>query len=791
MKKVKLYLPPEYIECSINGLLVHQEETLNALELHNIVMNCAMTGAGKTRAAHLAVEKFAVNQSVLFVAPTNALVWQHFDDAKEFVQKRNLPHKIVPVDGNLLFRLQQKRPELKRPSAVLHRIIDNPRLFADELNLDDKSAPLWLITNPDQIWLSIVKGRDQDTRNLLIDFVNKFRFVVVDEFHYYNAQQLTLFLLCIALWHHFGQFVDGLKLLLLTATPDHIVLDFFEQMGFCPAIVGLPNKKFAKSLTVLAPIELTLTTGKIHDYLEQVITEVNKKNDSVIISDSLLDINLAYQFFRKKGLFPGRITGPVKRAQREKEADNSIILATPTVDLGYNFKKTRPKQRQEVDFLLSTARTKSNFWQRLGRAGRVLGKKDTDIPSKVTMILPFYELYKNLTIMNEKEITRKQLNDLLNLRDKNLQIYSLTREGLYTVTAQLLEIERMLSCDKRTIVEEIFKTLKSCLDPYHLTGDWNSYRKRHYLHNTLKRIAVQYPLLKKNDLIKKINKIDTDQKQNDSLLVLIYAAIKNYFFRRKKLDYYYQFINQYSRYDLIKLLYQKKPSILIHILNYYNEQRILSSYLFNFRGTNNFLNDIYVYDPDNIYSPHIINKINPITLISRYQISKAFSKAEAEKQWKIRLYKGKIFFQIYDILEYPYKPIFFLNDKLPSLPEELKYYDEQDNELLPVYWKTIVLHNLNIQFVNQIKGILAISPQIKKFLSSISEVFFVTPFNNRFQLSNWLKQYDIQQGTLRVKTDTADQEYEVIIGKSAIFISEELYFKNILQESPPKNKFFV
>ena len=63
-----------------------------------------------------------------------------------------------------------------------------------------------------------------------------------------------------------------------------------------------------------------------------------------------------------------------------------LTLATPTVDIGYNF--GRPgKQRQSLDRLVCDARYGDELTQRLGRVGRVLGRQETTQPSSAVAVL--------------------------------------------------------------------------------------------------------------------------------------------------------------------------------------------------------------------------------------------------------------------------------------------------------------------------------------------------------------------------------------------------------------------
>ena len=59
-----------------------------------------------------------------------------------------------------------------------------------------------------------------------------------------------------------------------------------------------------------------------------------------------------------------------------------MILATSTVDVGFNFEREIKTDRQNLDWLIFSARDRFSFWQRIGRVGRVLGKQITTIPSE-------------------------------------------------------------------------------------------------------------------------------------------------------------------------------------------------------------------------------------------------------------------------------------------------------------------------------------------------------------------------------------------------------------------------
>ena len=89
----------------------------------------------------------------------------------------------------------------------------------------------------------------------------------------------------------------------------------------------------------------------------------------------------------------------------------SLILATPTVDIGYNFEKLN-KARQNVDFVICDARYGDELLQRIGRAGRVLGKDEIAIPSRAYAILP-PDAARTLAAYDGQTLTRSEFAQIV------------------------------------------------------------------------------------------------------------------------------------------------------------------------------------------------------------------------------------------------------------------------------------------------------------------------------------------------------------------------------------------
>ena len=370
--------------------LYHQQRTYEALRTNDLVINTYSTGTGKTRASLLKLFDLE-GENILFIAPTNELIHQHADDIQEFVDEHGLNFVVAEVTGTKLreWEIVDAPGYHVRNPRKLHELIQNPRDYFPELT---RRAPLILVTNPDLFYLCFYNLYSQlDSANLFRDFLVKFNYIVIDEFHYYNAKQLANFLMFFILSKEYGYFNGGRKICLLSATPDEKVMNYLERIGLTYALIS-PDNEPAESndyekIQTLSELELTIHSSKMYDALkaqpERIRDLIDSGKDGAIISNSLRTINDIKQGLQKGGIKDqlGLITGAVSTEER-RDATKAfpLILATPTVDIGYNFKKAG-KSRQNIDFVCFDALYGSEFTQRIGRAGRLLGKTNTNLPS--------------------------------------------------------------------------------------------------------------------------------------------------------------------------------------------------------------------------------------------------------------------------------------------------------------------------------------------------------------------------------------------------------------------------
>ena len=368
--------------------LYHQQRTYDALKVNNLVINTYNTGTGKTRASLLRLFDLKNEKdNVLFIAPTNELIRQHADDIREFVTEHKLNFEVAEVTGKKLREWEgvyDPGYPVRNPRK-LHEIIEDPRNYFPNLTGRKK---LILVTNPDIFYLCFYSVySEKDSANLFRDFLVKFNYIVIDEFHYYNAKQLANFLMFFILSKEYGYFNAGRKICLLSATPDDKLLGYLDEIDLKYKLISPHNESKDsdgyEKVQTLAEVELTLHSSRIHEALkarpENVLDLLNSGKEGAVISSSLRTITDINQSLKNAGLKGkiGLITGAVDSEERgEATTSFPLVLATPTVDIGYNFKKVG-KSRQNIDFVCFDALYGSEFIQRVGRAGRLLGKQDT------------------------------------------------------------------------------------------------------------------------------------------------------------------------------------------------------------------------------------------------------------------------------------------------------------------------------------------------------------------------------------------------------------------------------
>ena len=380
--------------------LYHQWRTHQALADHNLVVNAYNTGTGKTVASLLHLfDLDGKGKNVLFIAPTNALIHQHKEDIKGFVERHRLSFRVVKVHAA---RLREMMERGDRPGETLQRLIQNPLTYADALDIppdDHRKLPIVLVVNPDIFYYALYfRYGSHDQRNMFEKILTAFDYVVIDEFHYYDSKQLANFLFFFAISQQFGYFDErDRRICLLSATPNEHVLEYLGHVFDDNWLLITPDDEPEESenlptTPVLTSLDLVVAEAEVQDWAsrhsDDLAAWLDAEQDGALISSALWRVNTCYTTLRRTidERQIGRITGPEPEEKRQQATARSLILATPTVDIGYNFQK-KHKPRQNIDFLICDARYGDELLQRLGRAGRVLGKSAHDGASHAVALL--------------------------------------------------------------------------------------------------------------------------------------------------------------------------------------------------------------------------------------------------------------------------------------------------------------------------------------------------------------------------------------------------------------------
>ena len=454
--------------------LYHQQRTHNALKANDLAINTYNTGTGKTRAALLRLFDLK-NENVLFIAPTNELIHQHANDIREFVEEQDLNFHVAEVTGQKLREwevVDDPGYRLRNPRK-LHELIQNPRIYFPEMT---QSRPLILVTNPDIFYLCFYSVYSKlDSANLFRHFLQDFNYIVIDEFHYYNAKQLANFLMFFILSREFDYFDSkGRKVCLLSATPDEKILTYLDTIGLEYAHISPDNEPIESNsyekIQTLSELDLRIHTGKMQNLLkahpEWIRDPLHSGKDGAVISSSLRTINEIKQTLQTTGLREkiGLITGGVGTDERRKATKSfPLILATPTVDIGYNFEKLN-KSRQNIDFVCFDARYGSEFTQRIGRAGRLLGKNDHTHASTAHAFVPG-RLYTQL--QPGESYDRREFAALVkeSLGEDNQFYHYIQSYAVLEAFYPLYELYKQMAEERQDRVKEIFETIQRVLAP--------------------------------------------------------------------------------------------------------------------------------------------------------------------------------------------------------------------------------------------------------------------------------------------------------------------------------------
>lgn len=727
--------------------LYHQMRTYEALQQNDLVMNTYNTGTGKTIASLLHLHDLH-GKNVLFIAPTNALIQQHSEDIQEFVTQYNLDFKVQSITAQTVRQIEQSN----RPGHTLHHLIRNYLKYED----DSHRRPLILVTNPDIYYYAIFDQYGQnDQRNLFEDFMLRFDYIIIDEFHYYDSKQLANFLFVLAMYDQFGYFKDAYhqrKICLLSATPTSHVRRYLDKIfGSHWALVSPDNEPpESEALTLmpsLSPLTLTLISGELDQWAQQngkqLVSWLDRGQDGAMISSSLWRVNAVRQ-----ALLPlisdqrmRRITGPESAATRQSATKAPLILASPTVDIGYNFAKEN-KERQNIDFLICDARFGDSLLQRIGRAGRVLGKTQTGQTSEAIAILPDPAV-ESLKELDGQTMTRAAFNQAINACDALPERHRLTQYiNSHAITEcfyPIFKLEATVPPDYHDELEKLFLRVRDLFAPHSqqtykgLKGYYSKYQKRQiWLAETKKNI----PLNKETavhvcDWLKWLSNIEYAPEDIKPQLAEILEDE------------------------------EQQQALCAFVIS----QNAITQALFNFRDS--FQGPTAVlHDPYHLLSSETINTYDLFHLLRHYQLSPQFTKAQFTREFGDTDLEGDFYFQIRG----------WRGEKL-SLA--YRYQSEAERNEFEEKWcgRPVGLIGLKIQARQHgtaVHGLLD-----KEIINTLAErclpVMIISPDDIGAAISR-LRGTAVwsQPITVAFPDSTVDENYRIYFGKDAFFAHAEL-----------------
>ena len=493
-------IPNNILEAFEHGLLQHQIDLYDAAADHDIVLDLAPTGTGKTKAG-LSVLNYNRDRNAVYIAPTNALIEQQTQAAKEFVEAAGLPHVVKAASAERVRNWPNDRVG-NRSGEKIYNVLREPATLFPECGGD---RPLLLVTNPDIFYYAaFFQYGAKDRNNIASVFYNSFSTIIFDEFHLYGAKQLVSLLFYLALSEVFGYFKHNRKIVLLTATPEPACEAALETLRSVGTRVKAVDGSSGESNLIPSQTSVDLTL-KAYPEKDKLIAEITRevierlarqpKCNGAVILDSKDTIGRISSALCEAGYesYRGRITGDIPKAQRHVAAQKQVILATSTVDVGFNFERDIKLDRQNLDWLIFSARDRFSFWQRIGRVGRVLGKPITNQPSDAIAYLPERAWEEGITDLNPqggRASLQQKLEQLDCLKRPFLDVYWRS-EAFLEIAKPLLELEEQLQgLPQASLIQQLYGVLQSVLGG---KKPWETYRRRIRVLKGAENIARKTP----------------------------------------------------------------------------------------------------------------------------------------------------------------------------------------------------------------------------------------------------------------------------------------------------------
>jgi len=371
-------------------LVTHQKAVYDALAAPevDVIFDTAMTGDGKTLAASLPLLRPRQRYNAVFVYPTNELIRDQERQSREYQRAFGTDIELQILNGPEIARVAREL-ELRKPDAL------REILYGKEL----------ILTNPDLFNLILnfaYTAEHENPASIAQQFVNRYRYVVFDEFHTFDTPQVNAVLeamLFIRACTGSGKWRQ--KYLFLSATPNPLLLERLRAAGFQTRIIEGEYLHGPANLSnyrkILQPVQLSvevcdLSLGGIYRWIEANLERIrafykaHPGSKGAIICNSVFDAKrvhaLLHSALEPDGIRVGENTGLTGKTTRMASLEQDLVVATSTVDVGVDFR---------INFLVFESLDAGSFIQRLGRLGRHSGFSTYE----AVVLLPSY-LYERL-----------------------------------------------------------------------------------------------------------------------------------------------------------------------------------------------------------------------------------------------------------------------------------------------------------------------------------------------------------------------------------------------------------
>jgi CRISPR-associated endonuclease/helicase Cas3 len=595
-------LTPEHRLIFCDRALQHQVEVYEAARDHDLILDLAPTGTGKTQAG-LSVLHHNRDRNAIYIAPTNALIDQQTAAAAKFVSETGLPHVVKEASAKQIRAWSGDRVGTRSGEKLYNALRETSTMFPE----CGGGRPLLLVTNPDIFYYATFFAYNRlDRSNIASEFHSSFSTVIFDEFHLYDAKQLVSLLFYLVVSHTFGYFDHGRKVVLLTATPDPAcdeALEFLANEGVRLARIEPQNHQNIQTdgsiATLLKPsqtaISLELRPDRDRDAtLNAIAAEVldrlkTRPNETgAVILDSLNAVNQLRDRLKAAGYGQhyGRITGPTPPEKRHRAAQKPVILATSTVDVGFNFEREVDRDRQNLDWLIFSCRDRAAFWQRLGRVGRVLGKAQTDQPSEAIGYLPESAWSDELIAIEPhsgRAALAAQLQQIAALDKPFFKLYWRS-EAFLEIAQPLLELEESLQdLPEVSLISCLFDRLSRLFNG---RRSWKYYRQRMKIIQGARNILSN--IEEKTRKKEKVNPQDCSKAKGGNNCIRA-------FIQTEYPENYQQLEDGELEYDRLENIILSKPPEIEKLRRFVREYVISYSPLFRFRDS--LFDSVSIEDP--------------------------------------------------------------------------------------------------------------------------------------------------------------------------------------------------